>query len=274
LHVRKHHCRACGRVVCGNCSRHQLFLPGSTNQQRVCDPCFELHQNAKAATLTEKLSKNRQVEASLKADLKVKHSQAEWFRRFLVRIDADATDAGIVASGLESGRADIPSVVRDSISLDAVDPEVQVLVTRAQQQWRAVCGDFAAFRAETQRLQQDVERLDREGRERVVVVQALQKAVKRMETELKGRPQKEVERDHLKVKVGELQRELEGLTQRISALETNRPSTSSFSFPSFRGGSAGSASGSMIGSVANDAPGGDMACRDRCTSVVRRCTVM
>eukprot|EP00928_Gymnodinium_smaydae_P041386 TRINITY_DN28018_c0_g1_i1.p1 TRINITY_DN28018_c0_g1~~TRINITY_DN28018_c0_g1_i1.p1 ORF type:complete len:397 (+),score=90.30 TRINITY_DN28018_c0_g1_i1:158-1348(+) len=95
LHNRRHHCRACGRVVCGPCSSNTLYLTNMSSQQRVCDPCFELHQHDRTASISEKLSKNRLVEASLKADLKDKHQQAEWFRYFLRRIDAEARCAGI-----------------------------------------------------------------------------------------------------------------------------------------------------------------------------------
>ena len=38
----RHHCRACGRVVCDACSRRQQCLPqfGIIEQARVCDACF------------------------------------------------------------------------------------------------------------------------------------------------------------------------------------------------------------------------------------------
>lgn len=34
---RKHHCRVCGKVVCGSCSTSRLAI--RTELQRVCDPC-------------------------------------------------------------------------------------------------------------------------------------------------------------------------------------------------------------------------------------------
>ena len=37
---RKHHCRACGRVVCGDCSTHLAPVKGYVGDQRTCDRCF------------------------------------------------------------------------------------------------------------------------------------------------------------------------------------------------------------------------------------------
>ena len=37
---RKHHCRACGKVVCADCSRARLFVSGSSNPKRTCDQCL------------------------------------------------------------------------------------------------------------------------------------------------------------------------------------------------------------------------------------------
>lgn len=37
---RKHHCRACGRVVCGACSEHEKRVIGYDGLQRVCSECF------------------------------------------------------------------------------------------------------------------------------------------------------------------------------------------------------------------------------------------
>jgi len=39
---RKHHCRLCGRVICGSCSRNKVRLGsrGGSSSIRVCDDCF------------------------------------------------------------------------------------------------------------------------------------------------------------------------------------------------------------------------------------------
>ncbi|KAJ8607874.1 hypothetical protein CTAYLR_008905 [Chrysophaeum taylorii] len=38
---RHHHCRACGRVVCGACSEHKDKVKGYASPQRTCDECHE-----------------------------------------------------------------------------------------------------------------------------------------------------------------------------------------------------------------------------------------
>ncbi|KAI0242937.1 FYVE, RhoGEF and PH domain-containing protein 2 [Lamellibrachia satsuma] len=48
----RHHCRACGHVVCANCSRHKVALPYDDNRMnRVCDKCYNvLSQGGSART--------------------------------------------------------------------------------------------------------------------------------------------------------------------------------------------------------------------------------
>lgn len=40
--VRKHHCRSCGNLVCGDCSKNSLPLPSEQlyHPVRICDACF------------------------------------------------------------------------------------------------------------------------------------------------------------------------------------------------------------------------------------------
>ncbi|MES1912092.1 MAG: hypothetical protein MHM6MM_004427 [Cercozoa sp. M6MM] len=55
---RRHHCRACGRVLCGSCSSKRTPIPGvSRDPVRVCDPCYEresrgLHWHAASSFLS------------------------------------------------------------------------------------------------------------------------------------------------------------------------------------------------------------------------------
>ncbi|TPP44613.1 FYVE zinc finger family protein [Leishmania donovani] len=49
--VRRHHCRNCGYVLCGDCSRHRAAIPmrGITEPERVCDACYLALRNSNMA---------------------------------------------------------------------------------------------------------------------------------------------------------------------------------------------------------------------------------
>ncbi|TMW56750.1 hypothetical protein Poli38472_006760 [Pythium oligandrum] len=53
LYFRRHHCRRCGAVVCGNCSEHRsiLFVGDNGREERVCTPCFRVLHLVKSAAL-------------------------------------------------------------------------------------------------------------------------------------------------------------------------------------------------------------------------------
>lgn len=38
--VRKHHCRSCGRVVCGMCSKYKMIFNNKETPYRVCCSCY------------------------------------------------------------------------------------------------------------------------------------------------------------------------------------------------------------------------------------------
>ena len=42
LFIRRHHCRQCGALVCGKCSKNSMILPHIHDKKklRVCDKCF------------------------------------------------------------------------------------------------------------------------------------------------------------------------------------------------------------------------------------------
>jgi hypothetical protein len=40
---RKHHCRACGKIFCDDCSDKKVALPAAEKPVRVCHACYLLH---------------------------------------------------------------------------------------------------------------------------------------------------------------------------------------------------------------------------------------
>lgn len=92
---RRHHCRNCGKVVCGPCSNKKFLLPSqSTRALRVCNTCFE------------KLSE-RQMSRSEEAALATKHlkSRSESADSSSDDSDDEANCANRNPSGAEDNRA-------------------------------------------------------------------------------------------------------------------------------------------------------------------------
>jgi hypothetical protein len=62
---RRHHCRKCGSVVCGRCSKNKFLLNIIKDvDERVCDPCFKqliAGPTAKDASKHEVLMKRQQA---------------------------------------------------------------------------------------------------------------------------------------------------------------------------------------------------------------------
>jgi lipid-binding SYLF domain-containing protein len=59
---RRHHCRACGMVVCNTCSQHRALLPlrfKARDTQRVCEPCHQKLEPVQDLLVRIKSLKNR-----------------------------------------------------------------------------------------------------------------------------------------------------------------------------------------------------------------------
>merc|ERR1719253_1477036 len=208
MSLRKHHCRICGRVVCGGCSDNQLYLQSMGSKQRVCDPCFDLRRHGRAEVLTENQGNNRQVEASLKANLKEKHQQSEWFRGFLMQVAAEA-DAGCggsdesagetpEAQDEEEGEVQVPSAGSSTPpKVSARDAELEALKARARRKWGQVRRELRRNVEETDELERQCEELEDDSRQRADAAQRLRQAVASMEADLSGQSLIEDERDQL-----------------------------------------------------------------------------
>lgn len=58
---RRHHCRNCGYVICGDCSKRRFLLVAQSEEPlRVCNTCFDSlsNNNVDAVRLGAKSSKN------------------------------------------------------------------------------------------------------------------------------------------------------------------------------------------------------------------------
>ena len=53
LTVRRHHCRACGRCVCADCSKGKMVVAGYEDPERSCDDCREGAQPSAAARMCQ-----------------------------------------------------------------------------------------------------------------------------------------------------------------------------------------------------------------------------
>jgi len=254
LSVRRHHCRACGHVVCGSCSGNQLYLSGLGSTGRVCDTCYDLLRHNKTASLVEDLSSHRQVEASLKLDLKDKTQQVEWFRSFLMKVSAgspgaQSTTIPQVSANSPAG-GDIPATPPPGVDNEGsattssqpsvIDPQFRSVINQARCQWQAVCTQLAEHQKETADLESQCEALDRECKECTLAARNHSKAIQSMEVDLQQQMRLKAERDQLLHKTTEMQKELDGLTERKARLEASRPSRS--------GSRLASPSGSFIGS--------------------------
>lgn len=311
----KHHCRACGRVVCGICSNNRLFLPQKGSRERVCDPCFDFSRVDPNAALTDRLSLSRQVESSLKEHLEEMTRQREWFTSFLIQIapeasfksnptglasfsgstaisfsgsDVNADDAivssFITATGETLAEEDLletsASTVQSSalqgtaakVNLDAAvatlpNHEVVDLIRRARRRWIATCREASVLREEADRVDFEVQALDREYGECSKEIKSVLKANKEMESQFQEKAMKEAERDQLRHRTNELQTELDGLQQRMATLQEGLPAGS------WRSGGSSSASSSLLmGNFSADGEESSRGCRQRCTEA--RCVVM
>jgi len=244
--LRKHHCRACGKVICGSCSGHELLLPGATRKERVCDPCYDIRIHDLTGSLHEDHSTTKVLEQSLKADLKEKHHQAEWFRGFLVRISAQTFGAetqnmamplasergGSSASGGEDDEEELSAAVAQQ-GTQILDAETHKLIYGARKRCHDVCTELRRRQADATAANRENDKLESECQRLKAEATDLRRSVRSMESDLKRQPALLVERDQLQLKVRDMQEELEALTQRAVLLEADRPSSSNSFLVSF-----------------------------------------
>eukprot|EP00913_Durusdinium_trenchii_P031056 g29084.t1 len=165
-------------------------------EERVCDSCFDLLQHDKGRPVNEQFVEQKQIEASLKADLREKQQQEEWFRSFLAQVAA--------ANGNAHARA---------------VEELPQLIANGQRRWRETCQQLQKDGEELEQLQEKGNQLELQGRARASSLQELQRTVQHMQKDLKEGPALQSQCDELQRSTILLQQDLSGLQQRRAALE-------------------------------------------------------
>lgn len=221
----RHHCRACGCVVCGSCSTKGLRLAGpGTSKQRVCDTCWDLRQHHKTASLTEDLDSKSQMEASLKAAVQEKHQQATWYRNFLNKVCVEGEEV-LLQEGDSSKSVDTESTTQPSEEgLTPRSAALRKLEDRARKLWRFGRLKLDEKQQEGQKLVNECEALDAQLQDRSVKSQRVQQEIQGFQLQLNQRDRIEAEREALQVSADRLSNEFQGLTERMRILQAQMPS--------------------------------------------------
>mmetsp|Transcript_72304 Transcript_72304/g.172362 ORF Transcript_72304/g.172362 Transcript_72304/m.172362 type:complete len:296 (-) Transcript_72304:12-899(-) len=225
--VPRHHCRSCGRVVCGYCSNNSVPLSGFQSKQRVCDTCFELHSSVQGAEL-DGLNASKQIEASLKAGLKEKKDQVDWCEAFLTSVKDHCPEAAASSSSTSpptNGDQDAMYEVEDA------SEQRQLLIRAAHSSWEATEKKAVAKREEAATLSKECAKLQEEldgSAARVHSLKVRNEAVQKELQEAGTRMELETQNEIYARALREAHRELEGLKQRREALEGSMSRTSSF----------------------------------------------
>eukprot|EP00812_Abedinium_dasypus_P007807 NODE_1995_length_1017_cov_226.613306.p2 GENE.NODE_1995_length_1017_cov_226.613306~~NODE_1995_length_1017_cov_226.613306.p2 ORF type:complete len:257 (+),score=74.10 NODE_1995_length_1017_cov_226.613306:3-773(+) len=250
------------------------------------------------------LSKSSRLEQDLKAAIKQKHEESEWFNAFLLKlISSDPSTArrrSSASPNLSPKISPRPPMDVDGLTLlpdagvgsderpeperaaaaVAVDPELQANIAQARTRWTAVCNERVEAESQVQRMLAAREAEEREAETEVRAVQELRRQVRQTESKLRESHVSEAALVGERRKVEELQDELNGLRQRAAALEKARPRDGSarrrFSDTARR---SLNHLGSFVGGGGDDAA--ELEARDRTRSFEigpegdrRQCTVM
>ncbi|CBZ50749.1 lateral signaling target protein 2, related [Neospora caninum Liverpool] len=243
----KHHCRACGKVFCGECSTMRIRLPdlGYFEKVRVCDDCALARASSHTLSLQEDLDVKEQINANLKLALEEKTKQLEGFRAFLLEVEGLLLAGGASHRGLSFSAGRTPGAdttagaVRyaDGASRNSQD-EFAVLMQQSERSLRQLTQRLQQYEEEFEDVRLQLEELQTERDEHRSRAYQLERSVHASQMEMMQLKEVAADRDALRAVVEEQRRQLEeqrrqlsGLQQRCVTLESksaaaNSPSAS------------------------------------------------
>ncbi|KEP61217.1 UNVERIFIED_CONTAM: FYVE zinc finger domain-containing protein [Hammondia hammondi] len=229
----KHHCRACGKVFCGECSTSRIRLPdlGYFEKVRVCDDCALARASSHTLSLQEDLDVKEQINANLKLALEEKTKQLEGFRSFLLEVE------GLLLSGTQrslcfsTGRTpgDPPTVsthAAQGAGWNSED-EFSILMRQSETGLRQLTQRLQQYEEDFEDVRAQLEALERERDEHRSHAYELERCLHASRVEMTQMKEVAADREALRAVVEEQKRELEeqrrqllGLQQRCVTLES------------------------------------------------------
>ena len=132
---RRHHCRYCGRVICGNCSGKKIKLPSTKSAVRVCDTCHKdlklgssaslrssssLRESEISTSMDNSIDKYRSGESSKPSSISSAHGRTilrQFSGTFLTPVstlgkDTSMTSGGSPASNNTASQIEVPEPLK------------------------------------------------------------------------------------------------------------------------------------------------------------------
>eukprot|EP00930_Biecheleria_cincta_P030402 TRINITY_DN21060_c0_g1_i1.p1 TRINITY_DN21060_c0_g1~~TRINITY_DN21060_c0_g1_i1.p1 ORF type:complete len:335 (+),score=59.46 TRINITY_DN21060_c0_g1_i1:25-1005(+) len=250
--IRKHHCRACGRVVCKNCSGNQALVQGyGQEMQRVCDDCHKVRCHDKEGALAETEMQYRREKALLSSRLDERRKEKELFHDLLLSVrDCVAAKGATVSnrsaqngSGSQHGAPETASFasVASGASCESLSEDAQVLESselgelarEAQERWTEACLERKQNQENLNSACHERDLFRNELAEQRRTFQNLEQVVKRLERQKQDHDKDSVEvqqkQERCAKTIDSLEKELNGLNKRKQNLEEKLPRGNSWS---------------------------------------------
>ncbi|PFH32286.1 FYVE zinc finger domain-containing protein [Besnoitia besnoiti] len=233
----KHHCRACGKVFCGECSMMRIRLPdlGYFEKVRVCVNCALARSSSHTISLQEDLDVKEQINANFKLALEEKTRQLDGFRAFLLEVEGLLLSGAPAEAGLcfstgggraHDAEASGPGHAAEGGPEGSQD-ELSLLMRQSERGLRALTERLQQYDSDFEDARLQLLALENERDEQANRARQLEARMHAAQMEIRQLKEVALDRDALRALVEEQKRQLEeqkrqldGLRQRCVTLES------------------------------------------------------